>query len=164
MKHAETPTAATTPAERTQRPRPKARDVAGKTGSVELKPRQRVEQPVAKVTSKPVRLAKADPPAEPDRGAEGDVEAEVVASEPSPVEEEYIPAIWELSEKAQTKLKGLKINIHVYHKEPSDRYVFIDMRRYREGDRLTQPGLILERITRDGVIIDYGEGQVRLRP
>jgi hypothetical protein len=93
--------------------------------------------------------------------AQREVAAEAVEEEP-PVEEEYIPAIWELSEKAQTRLKGLKINIHVYHEEPAERLVIIDMRRYREGDALDRKGLTLERITRDGVVIDYGEGKVRL--
>ncbi|MEN8177001.1 MAG: general secretion pathway protein GspB [Pseudomonadota bacterium] len=77
-------------------------------------------------------------------------------------EEPRIPPIWELSEKVQKKLKGLEINIHVYNEEPAERFVIIDMRRYREGDPLARPGLTLERITRDGVVINYGKGKVRL--
>lgn len=72
-----------------------------------------------------------------------------------------IPAIWQLPKKAQKKLKGLEINIHVYNEVPEARFVIIDMHRYREGDILDRPGLKLESITRDGVVIDYGEGRVR---
>lgn len=75
---------------------------------------------------------------------------------------ERIPEIWELPAAAQQKLKDLKINIHVYNDIPAERFVIIDMRRYREGDELRRPGLKLESITREGVIINYGGGKVKM--
>jgi general secretion pathway protein B len=82
--------------------------------------------------------------------------------EPAAPVEARIPEIWELPGTVQQRLKGLKVNIHVYNELPEERFVIIDMRRYREGDSLGRPGLRLDRITRDGVVIDYGDGLVRL--
>lgn len=99
-----------------------------------------------------------EPAAEPEVAqAPAEVEVEAVIEE-----EERIPHIWQLSEAVQKRLKNLKINIHVYNEVPEQRFVIIDMHRYREGDALAREGLKLERITRDGVVIDYGKGLVRI--
>jgi hypothetical protein len=42
----------------------------------------------------------------------------------------------------------------VYATKPSDRFVYINMRKYHEGAVL-QEGPKLERIRRDGVVLDY---------
>ncbi len=81
----------------------------------------------------------------------------------TPVEKvERVPEIWELPGAEQQKFKDLKINIHVYNDIPAERFVIIDMRRYREGDDLARAGLKLESITREGVIINYGKGKVKM--
>ena len=54
---------------------------------------------------------------------------------------------------AQT-LPELHLDVHVYATKPSDRFVYINMRKYHEGAPL-QEGPILERIRRDGVILNY---------
>ncbi|MET0070569.1 MAG: general secretion pathway protein GspB [Candidatus Thiodiazotropha sp.] len=73
-----------------------------------------------------------------------------------------IPLIWELEQGLREKLERLKTTIHVYNEEPSQRFVIINMRRYSEGDSLGASGYRLHEINRDGIIVDYGGGLVRL--
>jgi hypothetical protein len=77
-------------------------------------------------------------------------------------EAEQIPMLWELPANVQEKLSDLKINILVYDEDTARRFVIINMRKYREGDQLIPSGMRLQRITRKGVVIDYGDGLVRL--
>lgn len=99
------------------------------------------------VASVPPPLAQPQPLAEP---------------QPLAVPEEQIPLVWELSQGVREKVLSLKSSIHVYSEQPEQRFVIINMRRYGEGDSLSLDGFRLERIDQDGVIIDYGEGLVRL--
>jgi hypothetical protein len=41
--------------------------------------------------------------------------------------------------------------------------VYINSRRYHTGDRIGTEGYLLERITPDGIILDYGKGRVKIR-
>ncbi|MGD8591120.1 MAG: general secretion pathway protein GspB [Chromatiales bacterium] len=75
---------------------------------------------------------------------------------------EQIPLLWELPAKVQEKLSDLKINILVYDEDAARRFVIINMRKYREGERLVPSGMQLERITRKGIVVNYGDGLVRL--
>jgi general secretion pathway protein B len=89
----------------------------------------------------------------------------IIVSEPTPVAEkepdEQIPMLWESPSHLREKLADLKINIHVFNEEPSQRFVIINMRRYKEGDRLEKYDMALERITREGIVINHGNGLVR---
>ncbi len=60
------------------------------------------------------------------------------------------------------ELMKLTITVHVYNENPGKRFVVINRHRYEEGDRLETEGLILKRIIRDGIIIDYGDGLVKM--
>ena len=51
-------------------------------------------------------------------------------------------------------LPDMKLDIHVYSPMPKDRFVFVNMRKYVEGQALTE-GPLLERITADGAIMNY---------
>jgi len=68
----------------------------------------------------------------------------------------------ELPYEVREKLGGLQINVHSYSENPAERLVFINMKRYKVGERIGEKGPILKEITVDGVIIDYGEGLTRL--
>jgi hypothetical protein len=46
------------------------------------------------------------------------------------------------------------LDVHVYATQPSERFVYINMRKYREGATLAE-GPVLERIRRDGVVLNY---------
>lgn len=51
-------------------------------------------------------------------------------------------------------LPALKVDLHVYAARREDRFVFINLAKYREGQRLTE-GPLVEEITNDGVILQY---------
>jgi general secretion pathway protein B len=52
-----------------------------------------------------------------------------------------------------TKLPELRLDIHVYSAKPAERFVFVNMRKYVEGQSLSE-GPVLERITSDGAILN----------
>jgi general secretion pathway protein B len=65
--------------------------------------------------------------------------------------EELLPSVSEINLQ---ELPELHLDVHVYATKPSDRFVYINMRKYHEGNTL-QEGPVLERIRRDGVVLDY---------
>ncbi|MEW8027883.1 MAG: general secretion pathway protein GspB [Candidatus Thiodiazotropha sp.] len=78
------------------------------------------------------------------------------------VDQRHIPLIWELDQGLREELEQLRTTIHVYHEKPSERFVIINMRRYGEGDILGANGYRLHTIDKDGIVVDYGNGLVRL--
>jgi general secretion pathway protein B len=52
-----------------------------------------------------------------------------------------------------TSLPDMRLDIHVYSPNPRDRFVFVNMRKYVEGQTLSE-GAVLERITADGAILN----------
>lgn len=68
--------------------------------------------------------------------------------------EELLPSISELNLTGSQALPELHLDVHVYATKPSDRFVYINMRKYHEGNTL-QEGPVLERIRRDGVVLEY---------
>lgn len=65
-----------------------------------------------------------------------------------------LPSLYELQLNDEVALPDLHVDIHVFSTEPSDRFVFINMNKYRENDQLNE-GPIVREITRDGVILDH---------
>jgi general secretion pathway protein B len=68
--------------------------------------------------------------------------------------QEVLPTINEISLSGAQALPELHLDVHVFATNPPDRFVYINMRKYREGAAL-QEGPILERIRRDGVVLNY---------
>jgi general secretion pathway protein B len=68
--------------------------------------------------------------------------------------DEVLPSMSELNLTGADGLPELHIDVHVFATKPSDRFVYINMRKYREGATL-QEGPVLERIRRDGAVLDY---------
>ena len=54
-----------------------------------------------------------------------------------------------------TSLPTVDLNMHVYDANPSMRFVLLNGQRLREGES-SREGLLLERITPDGVVLRYG--------
>jgi general secretion pathway protein B len=52
-----------------------------------------------------------------------------------------------------TNLPDMKLDIHVYSAKPAERFVFVNMRKYVEGQSLAE-GPVVERITPDGAILN----------
>lgn len=68
---------------------------------------------------------------------------------------------WQQASAAVRQLAaGLSLDVHVYAEQPAQRFVLINMRRYREGERL-EAGAVLERITPQGVVLSYQGEQFR---
>jgi general secretion pathway protein B len=67
---------------------------------------------------------------------------------------EVLPSISELNLTGADALPDLHLDVHVYASKPAERFVYINMRKYREGNTLAE-GPTLERIRRDGVVLDY---------
>jgi general secretion pathway protein B len=65
-----------------------------------------------------------------------------------------LPSINEINLANQPALANLHLDVHVYATQPSERFVYINMRKYREGATLAE-GPVLERIRRDGVVLSY---------
>ncbi|MCA1804891.1 MAG: general secretion pathway protein GspB [Xanthomonadaceae bacterium] len=68
---------------------------------------------------------------------------------------------WQQGSAAVQQLAvGISLDVHVYAEQPAQRFVLINMNRYREGDRLKE-GAVLERITPEGVVLSYQGEQFR---
>ncbi|VAW78513.1 hypothetical protein MNBD_GAMMA15-584 [hydrothermal vent metagenome] len=52
---------------------------------------------------------------------------------------------------------GLRLDVHVYSDRPQDRFVLINLQKYREGERL-QEGPVLDEITAEGIVLSL-QGQ-----
>jgi general secretion pathway protein B len=69
-------------------------------------------------------------------------------------DDEVLPSINEVNLTGPEALPDLRIDVHVYATKPSDRFVYINMRKYHEGAVL-QEGPTLEHIRRDGVVLNF---------
>jgi general secretion pathway protein B len=78
----------------------------------------------------------------------------VLVDEEGAENDEVLPSINEINLTGAQALPELHLDVHVYATKPSDRFVFINMRKYKEGNTL-QEGPVLERIRRDGVVLNY---------
>jgi len=68
--------------------------------------------------------------------------------------DEVLPSINEINLTGPEALPELHLDVHVYATKPADRFVYINMRKYHEGAVL-QEGPTLERIRRDGVVLNF---------
>jgi general secretion pathway protein B len=99
-------------------------------------------------TVPPLRSARRD-------GGRADAgRADPVLNDDPPDDAEMLPSISELNLTGNQSLPDIHLDVHVYASRPADRFVYINMRKYREGAVL-QEGPTLERIRRDGVILNY---------
>jgi general secretion pathway protein B len=95
-------------------------------------------------------------------GSSSDATTHSVVRTPDPVlndssdpsDNEVLPSINEINVTGQPALTDLHLDVHVYATKPSERFVYINMRKYREGATLAE-GPVLERIRRDGVVLNY---------
>jgi general secretion pathway protein B len=78
----------------------------------------------------------------------------VLTDEEAADNDEVLPSISEINLTGAQALPEMHLDVHVYATKPADRFVFINMRKYKEGNTL-QEGPVLERIRRDGVVLNY---------
>jgi general secretion pathway protein B len=65
-----------------------------------------------------------------------------------------LPSLMELTLAGTISLQPLHLDIHVYSALPAERFVFINMRKYHEGDTLNE-GPALDAITNEGVVLTH---------
>jgi general secretion pathway protein B len=78
----------------------------------------------------------------------------VLTEEDAADNDEILPTINEINLTGAQALPELHLDVHVYATKPADRFVYINMRKYKEGNTL-QEGPVLEKIRRDGVVLNY---------
>ncbi len=87
---------------------------------------------------------------------------DAVAAELEPETATGLPWYHELSFSVRTKLPKLTIQVHTYDPNPARRFVLVNLRKYREGERM-QEGALLERITEQGMVLEHGGLRYRTR-
>ncbi len=110
-----------------------------------------------------------DPPPAPDPSLVPAAPAPVATREvprgsvsAAPPSGEFVPRLDTLPPQATAGLPALNLDLHIYATQPSQRSVFINGRRYGEGDSLPE-GARVESITTDGAVLQY-RGQRFLLP
>jgi general secretion pathway protein B len=76
----------------------------------------------------------------------------LLTDEDSNAQEEVLPSMSEIN-LGQETLPELHLDVHVFSTQAAERFVYINMRKYHEGATL-QEGPVLERIRRDGVVLN----------
>lgn len=64
------------------------------------------------------------------------------------------PLLDDMSPDFRERVPDLGINVYVYAEEPERRFVMINMRKYREGNRLGE-GLVLEAIGKEALTLEF---------
>jgi general secretion pathway protein B len=120
-------------------------------------PRDEVRPLATEVVEPPGTPAPGPRPATPGATANAAGAAGPAPPAARAAEDARLPRFVDLVMRGELNLPHMHLDIHVFSATPAERFVFINMRRYNEG-QATQEGPRVERITRDGVIMDY-QGQ-----
>lgn len=121
------------------------------------------------VTHYPAEVAAADDvsvDAEPQVPARDGTLANAASMERTPAapvvaSAQPLPLLSQLPFEAQSSIPPVSLNVHVYSHNPAERFVFLNMQKYREGER-SREGVLIEEITPDGAILRYGQQRFRL--
>ena len=76
-------------------------------------------------------------------------------------EDPPLPRLSELTGDERSQLPALKLSMHVFADDPAQRFVILDGRRQAEGAQ-PAPGVVIERIRRDGVVLAVNGRRVLL--
>ena len=116
-----------------------------------------------------VEAARQNAPLQQEQVDEGDVPASVtvtpglISQHPESIpDKELYPTLLELRASGAANIPDLHLDIHVYNAAPEDRFVFINMSKYREGEQLPE-GPVVASIAPDGVVLGH-QGQFFLLP
>lgn len=72
---------------------------------------------------------------------------------------ETLPGADELT--ARGSLPALHLDLHVYATQAQQRFIFVNSRKYREGDTLAE-GPVVEQITADGAVLNFRGSRFKL--
>lgn len=73
---------------------------------------------------------------------------------PAPSSSPGVPTMEELVLDGSLEMNPLRLDIHVFSEQPGQRFVFINMTKYREGESIKE-GPQVETITTDGVVLSH---------
>jgi general secretion pathway protein B len=62
---------------------------------------------------------------------------------------------------ARGSLPALHLDLHVYAAQPQQRFIFVNSRKYREGETLAE-GPLIEQITADGAVLNFRGSRFKL--
>jgi general secretion pathway protein B len=65
-----------------------------------------------------------------------------------------LPSWYELPQEFRNRLDLPRLDLHVYSEEPQNRFILVNLKKYREGETL-ESGLVLEEILPDGMVMSY---------
>ncbi|MDO9226421.1 MAG: general secretion pathway protein GspB [Pseudomonadota bacterium] len=122
---------------------------------VPAQPPVQAAPPAPRMAEPPATPARIEPPAPPPRTTPPPPAPVPVAAEASGAEHQ--PKVMSLSELPQAVRQGIPaiaISLHGYASNPGERFVMINNQLLRQGD-LVAPGIRLEQITTDGVLLGY---------
>lgn len=133
-----------------------------------INPEPALAAPAEPQTTRPsfedqVTAARKNPPSrqpapavvEPETDSMPNIQADLISQNPSSVTPRQLyPTLQEVRANGALNLPDLHLDIHVYSDVPKDRFVFINMAKYREGSRLDEGPQVSE-ITPDGVVLRH---------
>jgi general secretion pathway protein B len=82
-----------------------------------------------------------------------------VQATPKPAPADALPGADELT--ARGTLPALHIDLHVYATQVQQRFIFVNSRKYKEGDTLAE-GPVVEQITPDGAVLNFRGSRFKL--
>ena len=85
----------------------------------------------------------------PEKQSDGRMDARTTAKDIS-----QLPSWYELPQEFRNRLDLPRLDLHVYSDEPRDRFILVNLKKYREGERL-ESGLVLEEVLPDGMVMSY---------
>ena len=83
------------------------------------------------------------------------------AQRPARAIQEGVPSLGQMQAAGLVSVGSLHVDMHVYSGDASKRFVFVNMKKYREGDRIAE-GPMVEEITPEGVIMSQQGSRFRL--
>jgi general secretion pathway protein B len=113
------------------------------------------EIPPADTSSSPPKaVAPAPPPHAASAAAPRDRDRDPLLTDEDKSAAEVLPTMSELNLSGANALPDLHLDVHVYATRAADRFVYINMHKYQQGETLAE-GPVIERIRRDGVVLEY---------
>jgi len=82
---------------------------------------------------------------------------------PQPIKKaETIPFLKEMPPEFRRRVPNLNVNVFVYAEEPENRFVIIDMKKYR-ADEETETGVKIKTIKKESLILEYNNRSFQIK-
>ena len=106
---------------------------------------------IGELTASPKPLSSRNPELllQPEEAVEARLEAAAPANAAPQLQSWY-----ELPQEFRMRLSLPRLDLHVYSEEPQNRFILVNLQKYREGETL-ESGLVLEEILPEGMVMSY---------